>query len=72
MNIEITILEAKLEVKRKLAEKCERRVACIPGRPQKGQTPGGNTRKRTAISQVKKYAKQVRELEILIAKLKDA
>ncbi len=72
MSIEITILEAKLEVKRKLVEKYERRVASIPGRPQKGQTPGGNTRKRTAISQVKKYAKQVHELEVMIAKLKGA
>ena len=70
MNIEIRTLEAKLEVKRKIAEKYAIRLHFIPGRSKRGQSPGGSARKRQVINQMKRYDKQVEDLEILIAKLK--
>ena len=62
-------LEAKLEIKRNLLEKYRRRAARIPGNPRKGNTPGGNTRKRRAISKANQYAKQAHDLEVEIEKL---
>lgn len=67
----LKILKMKLEVKKRLAEKYERQAASIPGKPRKGHNPGGNTRKRRAISKANQYAKQAYDLEIEIKRVEE-